>query len=114
MQQAPVGLRHLRDALRQIGHVQRARHAVQHRRANQEQRRRRQVDRNEMQPRLHARAARAMQQQAVRSGQHDLEKHEQVEQVGGQESAAKPHQLELEQRVKMNPGAMPAGRRKHA
>ena len=110
VQQAAVAGLHLRHALRQVGHVERAGQAVEHRHANQEQRRRRQVDGNEVQPGLHPRLARAVQQQAVGGGQHDLEKHEQVEQVAGQKGPGQPHQLKLEQRVVMHPGPVPAGR----
>ena len=108
MQQAAIGGRHLRNALRQICHVQRARDAVQHRRTDQEQRGRGQIHRDVMQAGLHPRASRAMQQQAVRRRQHDLEEHEQVEQIGGQEGTGQTHQLQLEQRVVMHPGTMPA------
>ncbi|KAF5272273.1 hypothetical protein FQA39_LY18806 [Lamprigera yunnana] len=59
-------------------------------------------------PTLHPRPARAMQQQAVGCGEHDLEKHEQVEQIAGQKRAAQAHQLELEQRVKVDTDPVPA------
>ncbi|MNU05369.1 hypothetical protein D3C71_1956070 [compost metagenome] len=49
-----------------------------------------------------------MQQQAVGRGQHDLEKHEQVEQIRREEGPGQPHQLELEQRVKVHPRPVPA------
>ncbi len=49
-----------------------------------------------------------MQQQAVGGGQQDLEEHEQVEQVAGEEGAVEPHQLELEQRMEMHACAVPA------
>ena len=52
-----------------------------------------------------------MQQQGVGSQQQDLEKHEQVEQITGQEGAVNAHQLELEQGMKVGtlPVAAPAG-----
>ena len=77
----------VRHALRQVRHVQRARDAVEHRGADEEQRRGRQVDGDVVQARLHPRAPRAVQQQAVGRGQQDLEEHEQVEQVGREEGA---------------------------
>ena len=52
-------------------------------------------------PERSALRAAAMQQQAVGGDQQDFEKHEQVEQVAGQEGAAKPEQLHLEENVKM-------------
>ncbi|MCY1382631.1 hypothetical protein D9M69_706700 [compost metagenome] len=52
-----------------------------------------------------------MQQQPVGGGQHDLEENEQVEQVGGEEGTGQPHELELEQRVKVHARAVPARRR---
>ena len=42
-----------------------------------------------------------MQQQPVRGDQHHFEKHEQIEQVAGQEGAVQSHELQLQQRVKM-------------
>ncbi|MNC29205.1 hypothetical protein D3C75_774460 [compost metagenome] len=109
VQQAAVGLRHQRNLQRQVGHVQGAGHAIQHRCADQEQRRGEQVDGNVMQAGTHPGAARAMQQQAIGSGQQHLEEHEQVEQVGGEEGAVQTHQLDLEQCVEAGPGTVPAG-----
>ncbi len=113
VQQAAVGVRHLGHALRQVGHVERAGDAVEHRGADEEQRGGRQVDGDVVQPRLHARAPRAVQQQAVGGREHDLEEHEQVEQVRREEGTAQPHELELEQRVVVHAGAVPARAREH-
>ncbi len=101
MQQRHVVGRHLRNAQRQVGHVERAGGAVDQRRTDQEQRRRCQVDGDVVQPGLDPRRPRAVQQQAVGRGQHDLEEDEQVEQVAGEEGAVQPHDLDLEQRLEM-------------
>jgi hypothetical protein len=54
-----------------------------------------------------------MQQQAIRRRQHDFEKHEQVEQVAGQEGAVDAHHLDLEQHMEMRAGLVPPCQRKH-
>ncbi|MCY1530062.1 hypothetical protein D9M68_652380 [compost metagenome] len=50
-----------------------------------------------MQTGAHPLRATTVQQQRVGGDQQDLEEHEQVEQVAGEEGAVDPHQLELEQ-----------------
>ena len=114
VQQPPVCHGHARNALCQVGHVERAGDAVEHRHPDEEQRRRREVDGDVVQPRRHARAARAVQQQPIGRSQHDLEEHEQVEQVGREKRPGQPHELELEQRVKVHARPVPArGREQH-
>ena len=108
MQQAAVAGRHRRQLLRDVGHVQRAGDAVEHRHADQEQQRSDQVDGDVVQPGTHPLAAPAVQQQAVAGRQQHLEEDEQVEQVGRQEGAVQPHQLQLEQHVEVHARVLPA------
>ena len=89
-------------------HVERAGDAVDQADADQEQQRGGQVDGDVVQPRLHPRLPRSVQQQPVGRGQQHLEEDEQVEQIAGQERAVQPHQQELEQRVEMLPLPVPA------
>ena len=93
------------DLDRQIGHVKGAEHAVQGAYREQEQGGAGQIDDHEMQARPGASPPAAMQQQPVGSQQQNLEEHEQVEQVAGEESAVQTKELELEQDVEMPPGA---------
>lgn len=109
MQQATVGLRYQWNLQRQVRHVQGAGHAIQHRCADQEQRRGEQVDSDVVQAGAHPRTPRTMQQQAIGGGQQHFEEDEQVEQVGGEEGAVQPHQLDLEQRMEAGPCTVPAG-----
>ena len=113
LQQRPVLAGDGRDPLGQVGHVERARHAVEHAHADQEEQRGGQVDREVVQAGPDPRGPRAVQDQPVGSGQHDLEEHEEVEEVAGQEGAVEAHQLELEQRVEMPARAVPARQREH-
>ena len=113
MQQAAIGILHQRNGPGQIGHIERTGDAIEHGHADQEQRRRCQIDGNVVKTGLNACAAGAMQQQTVRGCQHDLEEHEQIEQVRRDEGTAEPHQLQLEQGVEVHPGLVPARRRKH-
>jgi hypothetical protein len=108
MQQPAVGRGDLRNLLRQIGHIQGAGDTVQHRHANQKQRGREQIDRDVVKSRLYACASGPMQQQSVGSGQQYLEEHEEVEQIAGEKSAIQAHQLNLQQRVKVHAGTVPA------
>ena len=112
VQQPAVCIRHIGNGLCQVRHVQRAGNAVEHGHTNQEQRGSCQIDGDVVQTRLHALAARSMQQQPVGSCQHDFKEDEQVEQVGRQESTAQTHELQLEQRVEMYPRLVPACGRK--
>ena len=96
---------------RQMRHVQRAGRAVDQADPDQEQQRAGQVHRDVMQPRPHPQLAPAMQQKAIGRGQQNLEKHEQVEQIAGQEGPVQPHQQELQHRVEMLPLPVPARRR---
>ena len=111
LQQRPVLRGDVRDARGEIGHVERAGHAVDQADADQEQQRGGQVDHDVVQPGLDARGARAVQHQPVGGGQQHLEEDEQVEQIAGQERAVQAHQQELEQRMEMRARAMPARER---
>ena len=64
-----------------------------------------------VQARAHARRAAAVQQQPVRGGEQHLEEDEQVEQVAGEEGAVQAHELQLEQRMEVHAGPVPAGER---
>src|SRR5690606_40274783 len=57
--------------------------------------------------------SRAVQCQAVRGGEQDLEEHEQVEQVAGEERAVQAHQQELEQGLEIVAAVLPAAKRCH-
>ncbi len=109
MQQPAVVAADLGDGTCQVGHVQRAGQAVEHGHADQEQRRGCKIDGDVVQARLDARPPGTMQDQSIGGREHDLEEHEQVEQVRREEGAAQAHQLKLEQRVKVHPRAVPAG-----
>jgi hypothetical protein len=98
----------LGDAQAEVGHVEGAGHAVEQGRAHQEQRGGREVDRHVVQPGLHPQPAGAVQQQAVGGRQHHLEEHEEVEEVAGQEGAVEAHELQLQQRMEVHAGAVPA------
>ena len=106
-----VGARQRGHALGQVGHVQRAGEAVEQRHRDQEQRGAGQVEGHVVDRGLEPRRAAAVQQQAVRRDQQHLEEHEQVEQVGGQEGAVQPHQLELEEGVEVRAARRVAGPR---
>ncbi len=100
--------RQIGDALRKLGHVERAEHTEQQAQRNQEQRRRAHVEHHVMQAYPHLQSTPAAEQQAIGGDQHDLEEHEQVEDVPGQERTVQAHQLELEQRMKMRCTPVPA------
>ena len=113
LHQCPVLTAQAGDPARQVGHVERARESVDHAHADQEEQGGQQVDRDVVQPGPDAGDAGAVQGQPVRGGQHDLEEHEQVEEVAGQEGAVEPHQLELEQGMKVGSRPLPVGQREH-
>jgi len=52
-----------------------------------------------------------MHHQPVGGDQHHLEEDEEVEKVAREKSAINPHELELEERVKMRPGPVPGRER---
>ena len=81
--------------------------------ADQKQQRGGQVDHDVVQPGLARARARAVQRQAVRRGEQQLEKDEQIEEIARQEGAIEAHQQELEQRMEMRARAMPAREREH-
>lgn len=89
------------DAQRHVGHVQRAGDAIQHAHGDQEERRADQVEHHVVQPGTHAILAATVQQQRVGRDQQNLEEHEQVEQVAGEERPVDTQQLELEQRMEV-------------
>ena len=101
LQQQPPIRRQMGHALCHVRHVQRAGQSVQQTHGDQEQRRAGEVEADIVQRRPQPRQARAVQQQAIGRDQQDFEEHEQVEQVGGQESAVQAHQLKLEQGVEV-------------
>ena len=101
------------NARGEIRHVERSGHAVDQADADQEQQRGGEVDDDVVQPGLDARRARAVQRQPVGRGEQQLEEDEQVEEIAGQERAVEAHQQELEQRMEMRAGAMPAREREH-
>ncbi|KAG1088386.1 hypothetical protein G6F40_013511 [Rhizopus arrhizus] len=108
LDQGQLGWRHLGDALRQLGHVQRAQRGIQQAQRDQEQGRGGDVEHHVVQADAHAHAAAAAEQQAIGGDQHHLEEHEQVEDVAGQEGAVEADQLELEQRMEVRRAAVPA------
>src|SRR3546814_4542483 len=65
---------------------------IDHRHADQEQQRGRDVDRDIMQARTRALDSRTVQDEAVRRRQQHLEENEQVEDIPGQERAVDPDQ----------------------
>jgi len=62
-----------------------------------------------LQPGAQPRPPAAMDHQPVRGDQQNLEEHEEVEDVAGEKRADEPHDLELEQRVKVLSARIPAG-----
>jgi hypothetical protein len=100
--------RHLGDADRHIGHVQRAGDRIKHPQRRQKQRRAGKVIGDILHARAQPHLAAAMDHQPVAGDQQHLEEHEQVEGVAGQEGAADAHQLELPQRMEMPALAVPA------
>ena len=109
MQQSAVTLRDQCNFAGHVGHVESAGDAKQHGGAEEEHGRRQQVDGHVMQGGTHSGPAGTMQQQAIGGREHDFKKHEQVEEVGGQEGAVDPHELQLEQGVKVHASTVPAG-----
>ena len=99
-----------RDACGEIRHVERSRYAVDQAHTDQEQQRGHKIDDDIVQPGLNTRQARAVQRKAVGGGQQELEEHEQIEEVAGQERAAEAHQQELEQWMEMRSRTMPPGK----
>ena len=75
---APVRRQHHEPA-GEVGHVQRAGDAVDHRYADQEQERRQDVDDEVVHAHADARSADAAQREAVRGRQQELDEDEQVE-----------------------------------
>ncbi len=111
VQQAAVAFGHQEQLVRDVGHVERARDAIQQSHADEEQQRGEQVDGDVVQARAHARDAAAVQQQAVAGGQQHLEEHEEIEQVAGEEGAVQAHELQLEQHVEVHARVLPARQR---
>ncbi|MCY1228581.1 hypothetical protein D9M72_409050 [compost metagenome] len=93
---------------REIGHIERAGRAIDQADADQEERRGSEVDSNVMQARLDAERPGAVQQQAVGCRQHHLEEDEEVEEVAGQERAVETGDQQLEQRMEVMAGRVPA------
>ena len=108
IEQAAVGRSDRAPAQSELRHVERAGHAVDQRRADQEQERGDQIDHDVVQPGFHARGTRAVQDQSVGCGQQHLEKDEQAEQIACQERTVEPHEQELQQRLVMHAHALPA------
>ena len=95
------------NALRQIGHVERSRLGIDGAKRKEKQRRAQQVIEHILHPRPQARRATGVDHQPVGGDQQHFEKDEEVEKVARQEGAHDPHQLELEQRMKMPPAFVP-------
>ncbi|OPZ05890.1 MAG: hypothetical protein BWZ09_00801 [Alphaproteobacteria bacterium ADurb.BinA305] len=97
----------------EVGDVERPGGGVDQRHPDQEHQRSHQVHRDVLHAGLDATQVVAVQHEPVGRRQHDLEEHEEVEQVVGQEGAVEPHQQELEERVEAHADAVPAPRREH-
>jgi hypothetical protein len=107
-QERPVGGIHLSGPDRQIGHVERTGHGVDQADRDQEQGGSHEIHADILEPGREPARAAAMKHQPIGGDQHDFEPDEQVEDVAGQERAVDPHQLELEERMKMMPLFVPA------
>ena len=108
VEQAAVGRGDRAPAQSELRHVERAGHAVDQRRADQEQERGDQIDDDVVQPGFHASGTRAVQDQSVGCGQQHLEKDEQAEQIACQERAVEPHEQELQQWLVVHAHTLPA------
>ncbi len=95
--------RYQRQKLRHIRQIQASQRAIEKRYRHQKHRRTQQVEHHIGHARARPRRAAAMRQQGIGGEQENLEKHEQVEQIPGQERSGKPCQLQLEQGMEMPP-----------
>ena len=95
------------NALRQIGHVERSCLGIDSPKRKEKQRRAQEVIEHILHPGPQPRRAAGVDHQPVGSDQQHFEKDEEVEKVARQERPHDPHQLELEQRVKMPPAFVP-------
>jgi hypothetical protein len=81
---------------------------VDHAHGDQEHRGADQVGDHVLHARLHPQPAAAVHHEAVGGDEQDLEEHEEVEEVAGEEGAVDAHQLELEERVEVLAALVPA------
>ena len=104
-----VAVREVRQDHGHVGEVERAQHAVDQPQRDQEEGRTSQVEDDVDQSRPHTASPGSVHHQAVGCQQQHLEKHEQVEQVAGEEGAVKARYLQQEQGMEVAAGRIRSG-----
>ena len=91
----------------EVGHVQRAGHSVDRTEREEKQRGAEQVVDHILHAGLQPLLPAAVNHESVGRDQQDLEEHEEVEKVTGQEGAEQSHHLELQERMEVAPATVP-------